>query len=105
LEVVREAKQAGLDLLTLPSHTSHALQPLHTTVFKSFKAHFREYRNFWTSTHMHQKATKEILADWVSLALKKALSEHNIKKGFMTAGIFPLDKTVVDSKLTPSKNF
>jgi hypothetical protein len=28
LEVVMEAKRVGLDLLTLPSHTSHALQPL-----------------------------------------------------------------------------
>jgi hypothetical protein len=74
LEVVREARQAGLYLLTLPSRTSHALQPLDVTVFKPFKSHFREFRNFRTPRNMHQKATKEILAQWVSLGLKKALS-------------------------------
>ena len=40
LEVVLEAKRVGLDLLTLPSHTSHALQPLDVLVFKPFKHHF-----------------------------------------------------------------
>jgi hypothetical protein len=37
LEVVLEAKRVGLDLLTLPSYTSHALQPLDVSVFKPFK--------------------------------------------------------------------
>jgi hypothetical protein len=46
LEVVREARQAGLDLLTFPSYTSHALQPLDVTVFKSFNINFRLYCNF-----------------------------------------------------------
>jgi hypothetical protein len=46
LDVVQEARAAGLDLLTLPSHTSHALQPLDVSVFKPFKTFFREYRNF-----------------------------------------------------------
>lgn len=46
LEVVKEAREARLDLLTLPSHTSHALQPLDVIVFKPFKIHFKEYKNF-----------------------------------------------------------
>jgi hypothetical protein len=58
LEVVMEAKRVGLDLLTLPSHTSHALQPLDVSVFKPFKQHFREYRDFWTSRNLDQRATK-----------------------------------------------
>jgi hypothetical protein len=37
LDVVHEAKRAGLDLITLPSHTSHALQPLDVCIFKPFK--------------------------------------------------------------------
>ena len=34
LDVVLEACAAGLDILTLPAHTSHALQPLDVSVFK-----------------------------------------------------------------------
>jgi hypothetical protein len=33
LEVIHKAAQAGIDMITLPSHTSHALQPLDISVF------------------------------------------------------------------------
>jgi len=36
-EVITVAKAKGLDLLTFPSHTFHALQPLDVTCFKPFK--------------------------------------------------------------------
>jgi hypothetical protein len=48
LDVVYKAKQNGLDLLTLPSHTSHCLQPLDCSVFRPFKCAFRGYRDAWT---------------------------------------------------------
>jgi hypothetical protein len=41
LEVLHKAMQVGLDLLTLPSHTSHRLQPLDVTVFGPFKKAFK----------------------------------------------------------------
>jgi hypothetical protein len=46
LDVAMKAKRMGLDLLTLPSHTSHALQPLDISAFKPFKQRFHEYRDF-----------------------------------------------------------
>jgi hypothetical protein len=54
---------------------------------------------------MHQKVSKEILVQWVSLGLKKALSVHNITKGFESTGIYPLNQVAVQSKLAPSQNF
>ena len=105
LDVVQEASAAGLDLLTLPAHTSHALQPLDVAVFKPFKQHFREYRDFWSSRNLDESATKDVLSQWVSLALQKALSESNIKKGFSATGIFPLNFHAMDSHLLPSEVF
>jgi hypothetical protein len=105
LEVVKVTRGAKLDLVSLPSHTSHALQPLDVAVFKPFKTYFREYWNYWTSRNIGQKATKETLAHWVSLALRKALNENNITKGFKKTGIYPLDRTVVDKELGPSETF
>jgi hypothetical protein len=46
LDIVQEARTVGLDLLTLPSHTFHALQPLDVSIFKPFKTFFTEYRDF-----------------------------------------------------------
>jgi hypothetical protein len=94
-----------LDLVSLPSHTSHALQPLVVAMFKPFKTYFREYRNYWMSRNIGQKATKETLAHSVSLALRKALNKNNITKGFRKTGIYPLDRTVVDKELGPSETF
>ena len=41
LAVAVAAKRARLDIVSLPSHTSHALQPLDECVFGPFKTYFR----------------------------------------------------------------
>jgi hypothetical protein len=105
LEVVHEAKSIGLDLLTFPSHTSHALQSLDVVVFKPFKQYFREYRDFWTSRNLDQPATKTTLVHWVSLALRKALTMNNIRKGFSATGIFPINRLAIQSQMLPSEAY
>jgi hypothetical protein len=40
-DVVKTAQSVGLDLFTLSSHTSHAMQPLDVSCFKPFKQAFR----------------------------------------------------------------
>ena len=102
LDVVQEARQAELDLLTLPSHTSHAMQPLDVSVFKPFKTFFKQYRDFWISHNLNQPATKQMLAHWVSLALRRALTPHNIKKGFSSTGILPFNRDAMNVHLGPS---
>ena len=44
LEVVRVAMESRLDIISLPSHTSQALQPLDVVCFKLFKIAFRKKR-------------------------------------------------------------
>jgi hypothetical protein len=48
-------------------------------------------------------ASKEVLASWVSATLEKALTEKNIKNGFRTTGIFPLNPQAMDDKMRPSE--
>ncbi len=45
IDVVHKVRKVGLDLITLPSHTSHMLQPLDVACFKPFKIAFRAYIN------------------------------------------------------------
>ena len=90
LEVVQKAKAEGLDIITLPSHTSHRLQPLDVSIFKSFKTAFRSYRDRWTVANKGRGAKKEELVEWVAMALRKALTEGRIQKGFVVTGIWPL---------------
>ena len=87
LEVVQKAKAEGLDIISLPSHTSHRLQPLDVSIFKSFKTAFRSYRDRWIVANKGRGAKKEELAEWVAMALRKALTEGRIKKGFAATRI------------------
>jgi hypothetical protein len=48
IDVVLKARKMGLDMITLPSHTSHVLQPFDVACFKPFKIAFKAYRNVWT---------------------------------------------------------
>jgi hypothetical protein len=50
-------------------------------------------------------ANKEDLAQWVSLALEKALTTTNISKGFLAIGIWPLNLDAMASKKSPFEAF
>ena len=58
LEVVRISMESGLDIVALPSHTSHALQPLDVSCFKPFKTQFRRIRDAWTVMNKNKKVSK-----------------------------------------------
>ena len=105
LEVVQKAREQGLDILTLPSHTSHRLQPLDVSIFKPFKVAFRACRDRWTINNKGKGASKEDLADWVSQGLRKALTIDKIQKGFAATGIWPLNPNAMDKYMQPSSCF
>ncbi len=45
LEAIKQAKEFGLNMITLPSHTFHAFQPLDVACFKPFKIAFKKERD------------------------------------------------------------
>ena len=51
------------------------------------------------------KVEKGILAQWVDLFLKKALSPKNIRNGFRATGIWPLSLDKMKAKVGPSKPY
>jgi hypothetical protein len=101
IEVVEKAKEVGLHLVTLPSYTSHVLQPLDVSVFGPFKHAFRIYRDIWAMNNKGKGAKKVVLAEWVSNALGRALTSKNIQSGFRATGIYPLNSHAMDSKIGP----
>jgi hypothetical protein len=102
IDVVCKAKAIGLHLLTVPLHCSHAMQPLDVSVFKPFKSAFRVYRDIWTIQNQGRGAHKEVLASWVSKALRRALTKENILSGFRATSIFPFNSSKMDDKMAPA---
>ena len=105
LDVITKAKRNQIDMLTIPSHISHGLQPLDVACFKPFKVAFRAYKQAWSVRNHGSKVRKQDLASWVSLALKKALTSANIRAGFKRSGIWPLNLEAMKSKMGPSEGF
>ncbi|MCO5611041.1 hypothetical protein L7F22_065291 [Adiantum nelumboides] len=95
LDVVENARSMGIDIITLPAHTSHKLQPLDVSVFKSLKVQFRKERDIWQQKASSRQASKTELATIVAKGIKSSFMELNIKAGFRATGIWPLDPTAV----------
>ena len=91
LEVVRISMKSSLDIVSLPSHTSHAFQPLDVSCFKPFKMAFRKIRDRWSLTSKTKPVDKQTRCEWTSQALKTALTPKNIISRFKATGIWPLD--------------
>ncbi|MCO5593831.1 hypothetical protein L7F22_047849 [Adiantum nelumboides] len=101
LEVVASAHDAGIDIVTLPSHTSHKLQPLDVSVFKSLKGNFRKERAIWQLKTASSQASKSELASIASKAIALSLTEENIKAGFKATGIWPHNPAAVRFESMP----
>jgi len=70
----------GLNLITMPSHTSCVLQPLDVSCFKPFKITFKAYKDVWTLANKRRDVNKEDLAQWVFLKIKKTLTTTNMQR-------------------------
>ncbi len=69
LEAIEQAREFGLDMVILPSHTFHAFQPLDVACFKPFKTTFRKERDTIRVTRNYIELDKITLGEWVDKAL------------------------------------
>lgn len=68
LDVVNQTMQMDLDLLTIPIHTSRALEPLDVSMLKPFKIAFGRFENSWILVNRGKGVVAmEGIAKWVSL--------------------------------------
>ena len=75
---MEQANVMGLDIVTLPSHTSYALQPLDVSYFKPFKIIYKKERDLHMVTSRYTKPDNSTFALWVNKAMKAALTKQNI---------------------------
>ncbi len=66
-------------MITLPSHTSHALQPLDVSCFKPFKINFIKEKDNNMVINNYNEPNKVTFVGWVDKALDLALFKRNIK--------------------------
>jgi len=90
-------------MITLPSHTSHALQPLDVNGFKPFKTTSRKEINNNMVKNNYNEPNKATFATWVNKALYVVLSKKNIKNGFKVTRIWLFNPKAMDGRTKPSE--
>jgi len=84
-----------IDVLILPAHASHILQPLDLTVNGSFKSSLavaKRFINFDADTPTLRKQVMEAAAE----ASERCMWKHIVRNGFQRAGICPFEPKASD---------
>ena len=106
LDLIDLARENNIILFCLPPHTTHLLQPLDVSVFKSLKDHFYRSLRAFCFVKRNFVVSKKEFAYVVKEPFEKAFSISNVKAGFKKCGIYPFDPNVIDqSKLKPLKMY
>jgi len=92
LEAVDLARAHGITMITLPPHTTHRLQPLDVTFFKSLKANYNAAADSFLMSNPGKRITFFDMADLFGKAYCKSASVEKAVRGFENTGIWPLDE-------------
>ena len=96
----------GIDILVLPGHTSHLLQPFDVSVASSLKTEYKkllmEYKiSFNAGDNMLQVKQKMKMGEVRRMmiicmldAIRKSATLSNIMKGFQIIGLVPVDRSI-----------
>lgn len=103
LNVVEKAKELGAEIIKLPSHASHLLQPLHLAVFKSIKDRWDAKVLAWQRLNVEAKMQKHHFSEILGQVWKE-LDPKIIRNGFKKGGIFPQVQVTSKTKQRPHKN-
>jgi len=98
LDSLEKAKECGVNIVTLPPHTSNKTQPLDLSVFGPVKTYFNSAANSWMMAHPGKTITIYEMAKLMGSAWLKAATPVNILSGFRLAGIWPFDRDVFNSE-------
>ena len=101
---IQLAKQNGLIFLTIPSHTSHRLQPLDRPVFGPLKSKYYQASDEWLRYNPGKIVTIYNILALINKAYLAAFTPSNIQAGFKSTGIFPFCRDIFDeSAFAPSE--
>ncbi|XP_026736710.1 uncharacterized protein LOC113500199 [Trichoplusia ni] len=93
--VVDLCETLDIELVLLPPHTSHALQPLDVSFFKPLKSYYHQQATSWQHAHPNQGITKVVFGGIFKQAWNQAATVGNAVKGFEKTGIFPLNANAI----------
>ena len=103
LKALEMAREAGVILLSLPSHTTHRMQPLDIAFFRPLSAYYGQEGDTWMRKNAGRPLSQFQVCQLFGKAYARAASVETAVNGFCRAGIWPVDRNVFDdSDFAPS---
>ena len=91
----------GIEVLTIPPHMSHVLQPLDSIPFAQFKKNWEKNLQRYNIAHSGRSLNK---VDVFSPSWNQAMTMKNIMAGFRNMGIYPYNPLAIPpSSMAPSE--
>lgn len=87
-------KNNGIELLTIPPHSSHRIQPLDVTFYSSLKSAFNGECCKYLKNHPHEKITPFQISEIFNNAYMRTATPEKAIKGFEKTGICPYNPDV-----------
>nr|XP_022906536.1 uncharacterized protein LOC111418265 [Onthophagus taurus] len=95
IEMLEFADNNDIILMSIPPHTSHWLQPLDRTFFKSLKSNYYSACNSYMINNPSRKITRLQFGTLLRLAWGKSANVDNGVSGFRTCGILPFEPKAI----------
>nr|XP_034304356.1 uncharacterized protein LOC117681905 [Crassostrea gigas] len=105
LDLIECPRENQVELLGLPPHTTHILQPLDVSINGPLKAKFSSTATQLGHMNKHQTVNKAKFPSVLSHTIDEICSPARVKEAFIKTGISPLNPDVIDkSQLTETHN-
>jgi hypothetical protein len=95
IDILDFANENDIVLLCLPSHSTHYLQPLDRSFFKSLKHYFLEACQTWITSNEQRKIIRLQSGQLLSKAWGRSATTGNGVSGFKATSIHPFDSSAV----------
>ena len=94
MEVITLARENHVDIICLPPHSSHKMQPLDKAFMGPPKTFYCQEIEKWLCSHLGQVITVYQTGKLFRNAYKQAAAGEIAANGFWATGLFPCDKNI-----------
>ncbi|XP_025829080.1 uncharacterized protein LOC112904074 [Agrilus planipennis] len=94
LEAIELAREYGIVMLSFPAHTTHRLQPLDRSFFKSLKSNYNQAASSWLRSNPGAVIKQGNVAELLGKAYPRSVRMDIAQNGFRATGLWPSDRNI-----------
>lgn len=95
LEAIQLTRDYGIIMLSFPAHTTHRLQPLDKSFFKSLKNNYNEIESSWQRSNPGSLIKQANIAELLGNAYPKSVRMNIALNRFRATSLWPCDKNAI----------